>query len=377
MAYTKKLKIALLGTRGIPANHGGFETCVEEIGERLVKKGHEVWVYSKKNGQNKHSRLYKGMQIVKIPRIRAKGFETLFSTVLSVLHSILYKFDFYMVFNGANSPALIFYKLFKKKYGLNTDGLEWKRDKWGFLGKNYYKISERISVFLCKNLVSDSQGIHDYYKEKYNADSTIIAYGADIPQQYPENKVSSVLKELGIKKNNYFLQVTRFEPENHPLLTLQAFHRVQTDNKCVIVGGANFRTSYLEKIENEKNKNKNIILPGFIYHKEKLSIVWQNCFCYIHGNSVGGTNPALLQAMAAGRPVIALNCRFNRNTLNGYGYFYERNKESLSSQITYLLKNQEEGEQFAKDALERVQTAYSWDKITEEYEDLFHKIVSG
>ena len=231
----------------------------------MVQKGHDVWVYSKKNDLNEHMKQYKGMRIIKIPRIKVKGFETLFSTILSALHSLFFNFDIHMVFNCANSPALIFYKLFKKKYALNPDGLEWKRDKWGFIGKNYYKLSERILVLVCSNLISDSKGIHDYYKEKYNVDSTIIAYGADVPPEYPEDKVSHVLSELGIEKKKYILQITRFEPENHPLLTLQAFNALDTEYKCVLVGGAQYRSHYLERIENEERQNQRIILPGFIY----------------------------------------------------------------------------------------------------------------
>jgi glycosyltransferase involved in cell wall biosynthesis len=370
------MKIALIGTRGIPASHGGFETCVEEIGQRLAQKGHNVWVYSKKTDLNKCSRHYKGMTIVTVPRMNIKGFETLFSTIISVFHSLFYRFDLHMVFNGANSPALFIYKILKLKYVLNTDGLEWKRDKWGFLGKNYYKLSERISVLLCNNLISDSKGIHDYYKKRYNADSTIIAYGADIPPVYSDDKVNPILDKLGISKNNYLLQVTRFEPENYPLLTLRAFNLIKSDCKCLLIGGANFRSLYLDKIENEGRKNKNIILPGFIYHKEHLEIISQNAFCYIHGNSVGGTNPALLQAMAAGRPVIALDCIFNRETLGENGFFYKRNEHDLSNKICYIFEHSQVAEGKAQKAIEIIRLKYNWDLITNQYESLFMKITN-
>lgn len=376
MKKQEKIKIALLGTRGIPATHGGFETCVEEIGQRLVKKGHEVSVYSKKNDLNKSINRYMGMKIIRIPRVKIKGFETLFSTILSVIHSLFHSFDIHMVFNVANSPALIFYNLFKKKYSLNTDGLEWKREKWGFVGRNYFKVCERIAVLLCGNLVSDSKGIHDYYKSNRGVDSTIIAYGADIPPKYEENNVDHILSELGIERKKYILQVTRFEPENNPLLTLQAFNALETDFKCVLIGGAIFRSSYLRKIEDEENKNEKIIFPGFIYHKDKLNIIWQNAYCYIHGNLVGGTNPALLQAMAAGRPIIAIDCRFNRDTLNGHGYFFERNVENLCNQISYILQNQDEAEEKALNALNLIKTVYTWNKVTNEYEKLFLNIVN-
>jgi glycosyltransferase involved in cell wall biosynthesis len=186
--------------------------------------------------------------------------------------------------------------------------------------------------------------------------------------------VSHILKELGVEKKKYILQVTRFEPENHPLLTLQAFNILDTEFKCVLVGGANFRSPYLEQIENEERKNNKIVLPGFIYHKEKLEIILKHAYFYIHGNSVGGTNPALLQAMAAGRPVISLNCQFNRDTLGGHGYFYEKNIESLGEQIQYVFNNNEEAEKKAQTALERIKTVYTWEKVTNAYEELFTSI---
>jgi glycosyltransferase involved in cell wall biosynthesis len=370
------MKIALIGTRGIPAAYGGFETCVEEIGQRLVKKGHQVWVYSKKTKENANLRMYMGMKIIIVPRIAAKGFETLFSTLMSVIHSLFFPFDMHMVFNGANSPPLFIYKLFNKKYALNTDGLEWMRDKWGFIGKNYYKLSERIAVLTCKNLVSDSQGIHDYFIKKYNVESTIIAYGAYIPHYYPEKQENNILNELGIERKKYILQITRFEPENNPLLTLQAFSKMQTAIKCVIIGGANYQSSYLEQIWNEKRLNDRIILPGFIYNKEKLEIIWKNSLLYVHGNSVGGTNPALLQAMAVGRPVLALDCIFNRETLSEHGYFFKRNMLDLLRQIQFIIEHSEEADKKAGKALEKVKEKYNWDLITNQYEGFFQYILN-
>lgn len=369
------MKIALLGTRGIPASHGGFETCVEEIGQRLVKKGHNVWVYSKISNQNANGKTFMGMNIIRIPRVNIKGLETLFSTFLSVIHSLFMSFDMHMVFNGANSPTLLIYKIFKKKYALNTDGLEWKRDKWGFVGKSYYKFTERVSVLLCSNLVSDSEAICNYYASKYHAHSSIIAYGADILPKYSADKIDHIMSEFGLEQKKYILQVTRFEPENLPLLTLQAFNRSQSNLKCVLVGGANYPSQYLENIEKEEQNNSNIILPGFIYHKEKLNIIWQNAFCYIHGNSVGGTNPALLQAMATGRPVIALDCIFNREVLDTTGFFYQKTVQSLSEKIFYLEAHYKEAEEKALMALERVKEKYNWELVSDQYESLFQIIL--
>jgi glycosyltransferase involved in cell wall biosynthesis len=370
------MKIALIGTRGIPASHGGFETCVEEIGSRLVEKGHEVVVYSKfpKPGVARLKE-YKGMKIVYIPRLPLKGLETLYSTFLSVIHTLIHPCDFYMVFNGANSPALLPYKLLKKHFALNTDGLEWQREKWGFLGRNYYKMSERVSVWMCKNLVSDSYGIYDYYKKKYNAESTTIAYGANIPVFESQEKDYAILKQYGLESKKYFLQVTRFEPENNPLLVLEGYINSHiSDHKFVLVGGSAFDTEYSQKICKICEDKKSILLPGFIYDNEILDVLWRNCYGYVHGNGVGGTNPALLQAMASGRPIMSFDCNFNRCTLNDHALFFQRTEESVSQTMRDMINNPELAESNAILAFNRVKKEYNWPKITDQYEALFYNI---
>jgi glycosyltransferase involved in cell wall biosynthesis len=261
-------------------------------------------------------------------------------------------------------------------FALNTDGLEWQRDKWGWIGKNYYKASEYISKWICPNLVSDSQGIHDYYKKRFNVNSTIIAYGANSPESYNDNEENIILKSFNLEKGKYFFQVTRFEPENNPLLAIKAFMKTKTDYKYCLVGGGSYKSNYAKQIQDIANRNQNVVLPGFIYEKKILDVLWKNCFAYIHGNGVGGTNPALLQAMAAGQPIISLDCSFNRETLNHSAIFFKR---SLSEMILALekiicLSNQDRDNLISKN-LQRIQEHYTWESITEKYESFFKKII--
>jgi glycosyltransferase involved in cell wall biosynthesis len=370
------MKIALIGTRGIPASHGGFETCVEEIGKRLVKKGHSVSVYSKTPSSGKKIKSFEGMHNIYIPRIPIKGFETLFAATLAIIHSLWQNFNMHMVFDPANSPALLIYKIFNKPCAINTDGLGWQRDKWGWFARKYYKYAEWIAVKLCPNIVTDSKSMHDYYRSEYGAISSTIAYGADIPGSYSEKEQTEVLGLLRLTSKSYFLQVTRFEQENNPLLSLHAFNTLNTQKSFVLIGGSNRKTQYITMIKNEAITNNKIIFPGFIYDKNKLEIIWNNCFCYIHGNHCGGTNPALLQAMAAGRPVIARDCIFNREVLDGNGFFYDRNSASLVKAMNYVLQHISEAEKMARFALKRIKNVYRWDLITDQYEALFKSIIS-
>ncbi len=210
------MKIAFVGSRGVPANYGGFETCVEEVGQRLVQKGHDVTVYCRKRYYEEKQDKYLGMNLVYLPNIQKKSLDTMSHTFLSVWHALFKPYDIYMVFNAANSLFLLPLRFFGKKIAINTDGLEWKRSKWGFWGRCYYKIAERTACLVANRLVSDSKGIKSYYQTTHNTDSTEIAYGAYIYHGVQAKR----LYGLGLKLGEYFLQITRFEPENHPLLTI-------------------------------------------------------------------------------------------------------------------------------------------------------------
>jgi glycosyltransferase involved in cell wall biosynthesis/UDP-N-acetylglucosamine transferase subunit ALG13 len=369
------MRVALIGTRGVPATHGGFETCVEEIGKRFASYGHSVFVYSKRPAPKRKLKQFEGMQVIYIPRIPIKGFETLFAAMVSVVHSLHNKYDFHMVFDPANSPTLLIYKLFGKHCAINVDGLGWQRDKWGYFAKRYYKWSEWFAVKVCQNIVTDSKAMARYYKDEYGASTATIAYGANIPEQADPQKEEEILSSFGLKRNEYFLQITRFEPENNPLLTLQAFNSIATKLSMVLIGGVLKKTKYSESIQLEASKNKAILLPGFIYDNSTLNIFWTNASCYIHGNHIGGTNPALLQAMAAGRPVIARDCVFNREVLEEFGYYYERNISSLCGNMQYVQKNKQEVEGKALKALGKVKSVFTWDKIADQYLTLFKTII--
>lgn len=366
------MKIALIGTRGVPANYGGFETCVEEVGQRLVEKGHSVTVYCRKSYYSKRMKSYKGMKLVYLPNFGSKNLDTISHTFLSVFHAIFIgHYDIHMTFNAANSLFLSPLRILGKKIVINTDGLEWKRSKWGFWGRSFYKISEKLACLFADRLVSDSKGIQDYYRETHSADSTRIAYGAYIQHANQPKK----LFELGLKPDEYFLQITRFEPENHPLLTIQAFKKLKSDKKLVIVGGNPYPVEYTKQIDAEATKD--VMLPGFIYDREVLKELWCFCYAYIHGNDVGGTNPALLQTMASGCFTIAIDNPFNRDVLGECGIYYQESVESLVEKMRWTLGHKRSLNAFKKKAQERIIEKYSWDKVADQYEKLFYDIYNG
>lgn len=370
------LKIALMGTRGIPASYGGFETCVEEVGARLAERGHQVTVYSKQFHGAGRVPKYRGMRNIYLPRPQIRGIETLVATAMSIGDAIFRGYDVHMIFNGANSPLIPLLRVFGKRVVLNTDGLEWQRDKWGPIAKKYYRTSEKISASVCKHLISDSDAIHEYYSNTHHVDSTIIAYGANLPSAYTPAEIDAVLQEHGLVAGKYFIQVTRFEPENQPLLCLQSFASLgRSDVKYVLVGGSKTGTPYMDSISSYGDPHPAMHLPGFIYDKKTLEILMTNSLAYVHGNRVGGTNPALLQAMAAGRPVIAADCVFNREVLGDLGIFFESNDGSLASGMLRVIGDSDCANAQIESNIQRIKAKYNWDIIADKYEALFQKIV--
>lgn len=359
------MKIALIGTRGVPAKYGGFETCAEELGRRLVDRGHDVTVYCRTSYYNQRPSHYLGMRLVYLPNITAKAFDTLSHTLLSVLHAAGCAYDVLMVFNAGNSPVLMIPRILGKKIAVNPDGQEWRRGKWGSLGRRYYKFSEWLTTKLAHRVVADSPAIQDYYRHTYGIDSSYIAYGADVTvSRKPE-----LLRSLGLKPREYFLQITRFEPENNPLLTLRAFRQTRSRKPLVLVGGVPYRSDYAEGIKAEAGEN--VLLPGFIYDKELINELWCNCYAYIHGNEVGGTNPALLQSMASGCFTIAIDVPFSRHVLSDCGMYFEKSIPALAKKIQWTLDHPEALPLYRTKAVARIRENYSWDDVTERYEAVF------
>src|SRR4051794_38617049 len=228
------MKIALVGTRGVPARYGGFETCIEQVGLRLVKAGHEVVVYCRSVDGEERLSEYEGMQLVHLPALRKKSLETLSHTALSVLHLLAHPVDAAIVFNSANAPFLPLLRARGIPVATHVDGLEWKRTKWQGLGRKYYRTAESLAVRWSDALIADAQGIADYYDAEFSAPTELIAYGAPIISTPDPAKVAGA----GLTARGYHLVVARFEPENHVHLIVDGYRRSAATLPLVVVGSA-------------------------------------------------------------------------------------------------------------------------------------------
>jgi len=359
-----------MGIRGIPANYGGFETLAEELAPRLVNKGHNVTVYGRSNFINYKGEYYKGVRLKILPTISHKYLDTVFHAFLCIIHSLFKKYDVILICNAANSIFSFLPRLTEKKVVVNVDGIERKRKKWSWLGKLWYLCGEFFSVIFPNKIVSDARVIQEYYKKRYHKDSVFIPYGA-----YTEKVTSiEILEKFGVKPNEYFLYVSRLEPENNAHIVIKAFEKVKTDKKLVIVGDAPYAQEYINSLR--KIKDPRIIFTGFVFgrgYKEFQS----HAYCYIHATEVGGTHPALIEAMGFGNCVIANRTSENIEVLRDTGLIYEKNNvEDLKRKIQFIIDNPQVINKFGEKAQEMVKKNYNWKAIANKYENLFSEITN-
>jgi len=358
------MRIAILGTRGIPARYGGFETFAEELGKRLAARGHAVTIYCR---ERHSSPAYLGVKLVFLPTIRHKYLDTLAHTALSTLHAVTQGFDVILCCNAANAIFCWLPRVFGTPVALNVDGLERNRKKWNRLAKAWYLLSERLSTFCPTHAVSDAVAIRAYYKERYRCETTFISYGAE------QGKLVgfATLGRLGLEPLRYFLYVSRWEPENNALLVREAFERVDTDMRLALIGDAPYAPEYIARVRDTADAR--IVMPGYVFgqgYKELGS----HCFAYIHATEVGGTHPALIEAMGRGALVLYLGTVENREVAGECGLaFTVSNLADVIRQA--LLLDPAERERLQAAAMARVQERYSWDAVTTEYEALFARLV--
>ncbi len=360
------MKIAILGTRGIPANYGGFETFAEQLSTRLAARGHDITVYGRKHYAISNSRTYRGVQLVILPTIRHKYFDTVIHTFISILHAVFKRYDVILICNAANSVFAVFPRLFGTPTLVNVDGLERKRKKWNWLGRYYYLASERLSTFLPTAIVTDAQVIQDYYATRYKKDSAMIAYGADVERRVaPET-----LMKFGLKANQYILYVSRLEPENNAHLVIEAYEKVKTDLPLVIVGGAPYAEEYIAKLKSTKDQRVKFL--GFVFGEDYRALQ-QNAYCYVHATEVGGTHPALIEAMGAGNCALVLNTPENLEVMGDAGISYD-SVDDLAKQLRRVLKDINLITEYRQRAMARVRARYNWEQITNQYEWLLAKL---
>jgi glycosyltransferase involved in cell wall biosynthesis len=368
------VRIAIIGTRGVPAAYGGFETFAEELGSRLVMRGHEVTVYGRAHSVPRGMPSHRGMRLRVLPSIRHKYLDTVAHTALSVVDALPRGFDVVLICNNANAPFALVPRLSGARVVLNVDGLEWQRGKWNRLGRAYYLACAWLSPRLPITLVSDARVIADWYRREHGKATIYIPYGSSATTVMP----GPTLDQLGLEAGRYLLYVSRLEPENNANVVIEAYREAGglagLGVPLVIVGDAPYATAFKLALESAAAETAGVKLTGYIFG-DGYAELQSNALLYVQATEVGGTHPALVEAMGRGACIIANDVPEHREVLGDAGLYYDRNDPvSLAKTMGTLVLDPDLRGRLRGAAADRAARLFSWDQVTEQYEALFTRI---
>jgi glycosyltransferase involved in cell wall biosynthesis len=344
--------IYIIGTVGVPACYGGFETLVENLLSESDKTKN-ITIYCSSKSYSKKKKEYKNAKLIYIP-LYANGIQSIPYDMWSMLHAVFVKkSDNLLVLGVSGALCLPFIRLFSKaKIVTNIDGLEWKRDKWNIWAKRFLKFSEKIAVKYSDIIVADNKGIADYVKQEYAVESSVIAYGGD----------HAIMKELTIADNGYALALCRIEPENNVELILESFSK--TNKPLKFIGNWD-NSEFGSLMKNKYQKYSNIEIIDPIYDIDNLFEIRQKCSFYVHGHSAGGTNPSLVEMMHFGKIIFAFDCNYNRASTEDKAQFFFDSGELVD------LVNRSLSSHNGNDMKEIAERRYTWKIVKQQYFDLF------
>lgn len=358
-----KCRIAILGSRGIPGRYGGFETFAEELSVRLAEAGYEVTVFCEGTRGDCPER-YRGVKLLYVSGPSGGGVAQLIYDV-RCLWKARRAFDIvYMLGYGA-SPFCFIPRVWGRRLWINLDGLEWKRRKWNWPARQYLKWAESVATKTASRLIADARGIEEYIRAKYREHAPIshIPYGAKLLTR--EEPV--YLHRLGVKSGFYYLVVARLEPENNIDMIVRAHGRLGSPLPLLVVGDVGKKSTYVQRLLRQRTSR--VVFLGGIYDPKMLSELRAHCAAYIHGHSVGGTNPSLLEAMGAGNVILAHDNCFNREVC-GSGALYFTDEDQLLEALWQCGASPELAKELSSAGLERAKTEYAWTDVAAAYQKL-------
>jgi glycosyltransferase involved in cell wall biosynthesis len=363
--------IAIVGTRGIPARYGGFETLAEELAPRLARMGHDVCVYSRRHAigplpeaAEDGTYSYKGVRVRVLRAPRQKHLETVVHTFVSAIDARRRGFDAVLLCNAANATVIPMLRRRGCRVVVNVDGLEWRRRKWGRVARSWHKLGARLTARWADEVIADAHFVHRFWEENMGTAATYIPYGA------PAGPVSDtgILESLGLKPREYVLYVGRLEPENNPDLVIEAFKKVQSDFPLVVVGQAPYAAALRARLDALAAQDSRVLLAGPIYGTGYAELQ-SHAACYVQASEIGGTHPALLEAMAYGGCVIVNDIPEHIEVVQDTALAFDFNDSaSLASCIQRTLDEPGLAEELRAASRARVRHSYDWQKVAEAYE---------
>jgi glycosyltransferase involved in cell wall biosynthesis len=365
------MNIAIIGSRGYPFVYSGYETFVSELAPQLVERGHQVTVYCHRGLFKSQPKMVNGVRLRYIPSVNLKKMSQLTNSFLSTLDAIRRDYDVILYVNSANGPLGMITKIFGIRTAINIDGLEWLRPKWKGFGAFYFYWASKMATKLFDVIISDSEHMAEIYKKEFGAVCVVIAYGENLTvSQKPE-----LLQLYNLKQGGYYLIVGRLIPDNNASLIMQGFKQSGTKRKLVIVGDVPYKDVYADALK--QSKDLRIVFTGYVRDAEMLSELYCNSYAYIHGHEFGGTNPTLLKALACGCCILALDTLFNREVLDyeEYGIFFQKYPKEIARLIDRVDHDKSLVDVFRSKARKRITERYTWERITDQYEELFKNMI--
>lgn len=361
------MKVAILGTRGIPQKYGGFETLAQELGVRLAAKGHTVTVYTRTGyGYPKAEQIAPNLNSIRTWTINRKSLESLVAGVTAAVHTaFVLRPDVVLFCNPSNYWAMSFLKLFGIPGVLHMAGLEYKRVKWTGLGAFVLRLATRSAVKSRLCLLSDSEAVADWYLLTFRRSIETIKYGVNVPLENPD-----VMKKYGLTPHRYFLVVARWDEDNQVAEIIEAHRKSGSEFDLVVVGYESRNDEYVNRIHAEIRQNERALSLGAVWNQAELSAIYAGAYGYIHGHSAGGTNPALLLGAASGAHCLVHDNPFNREVVTDLARLW-KSSDALSQQIHELSENKKA----KSDVLvENIVARYSWDAVADQYEVLLNSV---
>jgi len=364
------MKIALLGSRGIPARYSGFETFYEQLAARLLKRGHQVTVYNRSHFIEDVKGEYQGISIVSLPSIPSKHLDTITHTLISSIHSLFHHYDIVYYCIVGNSPLIWIPRLAGAKVLLNVDGEDWAREKWAGFARWYQRRCEWVATKTAQVIISDARAIEERYKNLYGAKTIFAPYGANIQR----NNGLQALEKWELMPDQYILYVGRLVPENAIDLLISAFKKVQIDKRLVIIGDAPYSVEYkkyLHEIADDR-----VVFTGYAFGSDYIQLS-SHAYLYVQPSGIEGTRPALLDQMGFGNCVLVRNSAVNMEVIGNCGCFFDRERllDSLKEKLQELVDSPETVSYFREKVHSRIEKYYNWEWIADFYEDLFARII--
>ena len=366
------MKVAILGTRGIPAAYSGFETAAEQLAQRLTDRGHEVVVYCRPHVVDRRIKTYKGARLVHLPTVRNKYLDTFAHTLLAALHASRREHpDVALFFIAGNAPLCLLTRGAGIPTVINVDGLDSDRRKWPAAAKAYLRFAERNAPRWADRAITDSHAVADVFEHRYGERIGVVPYGVSDPGLRGED----TLRRIGVEPRRYLLFVGRLEPENNPHVLVEAFARIPTERtrgmKLVVVGGAPYADDYIRGVM--RDGDPRVIFPGYVFGRDYWELQ-RNAYAFVAPTEVGGTHPVILEAMAAGNCVLVNDHPPNVETVGNAGLFFSgrAGADDLTRQLERVLADPDLVASYRARAVARA-GQYSWDAVTDQYERLLHE----